>query len=188
MIEVDEYREAVLQITSINEGLYYFWSSAFGWAPDSAAELMEKSRLDWQCKLSKSLLNWEHLNDEKEGDLILAWANLGALLEGTMKLFLSVHLEDYKQDDSKKIFRSGKQVSPDSLTFDVMRQYFEEKSLFEEHHSLIALIQVRRNAIHAYQNREIGNFEEFVDKVKGYLEFLRGINTALPYPDDIFPF
>jgi len=32
-----------------------FWSNGHGWAPDEAATLMSKSRLDWQKELSKAL-------------------------------------------------------------------------------------------------------------------------------------
>jgi len=47
-------------------------------------------------------------------------------------------------------------------------------------------IQQRRNAIHAYKDREIGNHDEFLLDVKTYLKFLRYINERLPYPDDIY--
>ena len=77
-----------------------FWKAAHGWAPIEAAGLLSKARLDWQVSLSSSLRNW--LRDPpaalSDGDLILAWTNLGALIEGTLKLFLSVYYNDFQAD------------------------------------------------------------------------------------------
>lgn len=50
--------------------------------PLEAAELLSRSRLDWQVHLATCLRDW--LPGERkltEGHLILAWANLGALIE-----------------------------------------------------------------------------------------------------------
>ena len=50
----------------------------------------------------------------------------------------------------------------------------------------ILKIQQRRNAIHAFKNRGIGNFEEFHSDLKNYLIFLRKINNGLPYPSEVY--
>ncbi len=86
-------------IIDINEGLREFWSSAKGWAPIETSELLTKSRLDWQVDLSYCLRMWlSEDNRTTEGHLILAWANLGSLIEGTLKLFISVWYEHCKSD------------------------------------------------------------------------------------------
>lgn len=92
--------EAIKRIIKLNEGLCKFWSNSSGWAPIEAAQLLSKSRLDWQVELSRTLLIWTVTADdaEKNGRLILGWANLGSLLEGTLKLFLSVYYKDYQAD------------------------------------------------------------------------------------------
>ena len=41
-----------------------------------------------------------------DGELILAWANLGALLEGTLKLFFSIYYSDF-QTDIEALKRGG---------------------------------------------------------------------------------
>ncbi|WP_272480015.1 hypothetical protein [Aquibacillus koreensis] len=43
----------------------------------------------------------------EDGDLILAWANLGTLVEGTIKLFLSVYLNDYLDDSTNYKNKKG---------------------------------------------------------------------------------
>src|SRR5689334_20598189 len=84
--------EVVNRIIQLNKGMYEFWNTAKGWAPIEAAELLSKSRLDWQISLTEYLNNW--LNKEHDetdyASLILAWANIGSLVEGTIKLALSV--------------------------------------------------------------------------------------------------
>ena len=81
------YDVLVKKIVNIHKDIEGFWSNADGWAPNEANELLEKSRLDWQLSLSKCLNLWQNIPDES-GYLILAWANLGSLVEGTMKLFI----------------------------------------------------------------------------------------------------
>ena len=81
-------------------------------------------------------------------------------------------------------------IDPDSLEFERMRHFFKKRiwgNGDEEWDSWIEKIQKRRNAVHAYQDRDIGSFDEFFVDVRRYLEFLRRINDQLPYPDEIFP-
>lgn len=187
--------EVVKRIETLNLGLARFWTEAHGWAPIEAAGLLGKSRLDWQASLSSSLRLWlptppASLSD---GELILAWTNLGSLIEGTLKLMLSVFYENYRQDIDKLkkagAFHHKKQepVSPDNLSLDVLRKYVRERELVgTDGDTLIELVQKRRNAIHAYQDRPIGNDQEFQGAVRSYLVMLHAVNNRLPYPDDIY--
>ncbi|MEJ6120408.1 hypothetical protein MT390_00710 [Vibrio sp. 2-Bac 85] len=173
----------VESIISGNKQLADFWSNSHGWAPESAADLISKSRLDRQLSLSKTLLKWDFYSGCSDGDLILAWTNLGALIEGTLKLFLSVYYEDYS-DDINKIIRNGKQVDPDSLALENLKQFIRKKDLFDKKwYTYIELVQQRRNAIHSYKDRSIGDKEEFNDSVEKYLLFMRCVNSYLPYPE-----
>ncbi|MBP2132630.1 hypothetical protein J2128_000551 [Methanomicrobium sp. W14] len=122
--------------------------------------------------------------DENNGRLILAWVNLGSLVEGTMKLFLSVWYEDYKKDIDA-IRHKGDLIDPDSLSLDKLREFFKKKIWVkdgDDWDTWILKIQRRRNAIHAYKNRDIGTFEEFYYDVRVYLKFLLRINNQLLYP------
>ena len=161
--------------------------NAYGWAPENAAKLLEKSRLDWQVSLACFLRNWEHDPPEEETDaaLILAWVNVGSLAEGAMKLFLSVFLRDYEAAPD----RGGRvpQRGPEELGFEVLRQFFKREVLTEAQvtrwNPWLERIQQRRNAIHAYKDRDIGSFSEFRGAVKELREFLDDILGRLPYPD-----
>src|SRR5262249_49332910 len=149
-----------------------FWSKSHGWAPVEAAGLLSKSRLDWQVFLSETLYLWVKKPSHAltPGELILAWANLGSLLEGTLKTFLSVWYKDYAADvDNLKqadVFnkKKNKILEPDGLTLEPLRKYFKHKGLLsKESLALIELVQQRRNAIHAFKNKNIGTTKEFND-------------------------
>jgi hypothetical protein len=194
--------QVIQRIINLNEGLERFWSQSDGWASIESAELLTKSRLDWQSSLSRHLkvyLNPDLQQDH--GTLILAWTTLGALVEGTMKLFLSVWFEDYKSEDGKvdnKIIKNnkGELLGPDELALEKLKQFFALRIWPESIRKIwadlgsedwiewITLIQQRRNAIHAFKDRKIGTFAEFFINVEKYLGFLRKLSNTFPYPDD----
>ena len=108
-----------------------------------------------------------------------------------MKLLLSVYHKDYHTDidglKASNAFHNKKQapISPDVLPLDTLRSYFESKALLdEESRALVALVQKRRNAIHAFKDRPIGSGTEFLKAVRSYLAMLRHVNQRLPYPDE----
>ena len=96
-------QEVIDRIVSKNDGIARFWSTARGWAPLDAAKLLSKSRLDLQVSLARTLTLWVPPNvsaqaPDVDGRLILGCANLGSLVEGTLKWFLSVYYDNYKAD------------------------------------------------------------------------------------------
>jgi hypothetical protein len=179
--------EVIQRIVKLNHELCKFWSQSSGWAPIEAAQLLNKSRLDWQVQLSRTLLIWSDTSDTQntEGRLILAWVNLGSLLEGTLKLFLSVWHQSYVQD-VEAIKKNGKLQLPDGLQLDALRTFFKKQIWSDDFDKIVLNIQTKRNAIHAFKNKDIGTWEEYSSAVKDYLVVLRYINFRLPYPDDIY--
>lgn len=117
----------------------------------------------------------------------LAWANLGALVEGTLKVMLAVHLETY-QDDVDRILYRGKTVEPESAMLEKLRVFFAERIWVEGDpwDAWIRIIQERRNAIHHFKGRPIGTWKEYESNVRVYLCFASQVNSRLSYPDD-FP-
>ncbi len=179
--------EVVRRIIEINQWLCHFWSNAHGWAPREAADLMSKSRLDRQVSLSKCLNIWisDEMLKHEEGALILAWANLCSLIEGTLKLYLAAFYEDYQQED---IFndKKGKVADPDGLSLERLRVFFNKVKLWtDDWNSYVIQVQQYRNAIHAFKDREIGTFSDFETCVKKYLKMVDEFNLSLPYPDEI---
>jgi hypothetical protein len=181
--------EVVTRIVTLNTGLRDFWSKSHGWAPNDAADLLSRSRLDWQVSLSLSLRRWidPPSPDDEAAVQILAYANLGALVEGTLKLFLGVFYNDYRQDADAVTKKSTVQ-DPDGLTLEPLRQFFKDKiwvsTATDNWDPWIQRIQSRRNAIHAFKDRDIGTHSDVTTDIRRYLTFLRRINGQLPYPDD----
>ena len=188
--------DVIERIIKLNEGLASFWGNSRGWAPIEAAKILTKSRLDWQVSLSRQLKLFLNPIIEKEaGTLILAWSALGSLTEGTMKLFLSVWYNDYKNDIKAFKKKNDKIISPDTLTLEKLRVFFADSIYKENTRKLweiegaidwidwVLFIQQKRNAIHAFEDRDIGDFDIFFQNVRLYLQFLRNITDDFPYPD-----
>jgi len=179
--------DAINQIIKINSFICKFWTDVEGYATLNAAKLLNKSRLDRQVSLSYCLKIWLEKTEEnaEDGSLILAWTNLGSLIEGTMKLVLTVWYETYKKDINA-IKKKGELIDPDGLPFELLIQFFRKRIWKawkkKEWEDFVRHIQYRRNAIHSYKDREIGTFEEFFIYVQKYLELLILINNKLPYP------
>ena len=117
---------AIDQIIDLNERIRSFWhEQAGGWAPTKAANLLENSRLDRLVALSHNLRLWTQPRSEAEdeGRLILAWANLGILVEGTMTWFLCVWEDAYASNPMRS--RRGFDLDANRLTFEEMTRYFD---------------------------------------------------------------
>lgn len=161
-----------------------FWSDARGWAPESAAILLSQSRLDWLVALTCSLENWTSKDELHDGDLILAWANLGALTEGAMKLFLSVYVEDFLKHPPKND-KKGNPILPDQLSFEDLKVLLINKvGGFDQWKVFLNSVQHNRNAIHAFKHKDIGSQINFLDALEDFYQFLKEIHSKLPYPDD----
>jgi hypothetical protein len=163
-----------------------FWKSAHGWAPIEAAGLLNISMLEWQSSLSSILHRW--LSATSNCDLILAWANLGALVEGQLKLFLSIYYKDYTADADAIRDRHGRLTTPDRSTMEPLRQTFVKRIWTEgrDWNPYVERVQLHRNAIHAFRARDIGTFDDWRDELRTHLSFIRDINGRVPYPDSIY--
>lgn len=200
------------QVVELNLNITKFWKDVEGWAPMEAVELLSKSRLDRQVSLSRTLKLWlspsaekaDDYNLDSDGRLILGWANLGSLIEGTMKWFLSVFYKDY-MNDPHAIRKNDRLTDPDVLSLEPLRVFFN-RAIWMTHNDRthpvcpwsqpvcnlddwinwddwIAHVQQRRNAIHAFKNRELGTLDELERYIHGYNIFLNELNSRVPYPD-----
>jgi hypothetical protein len=161
-----------------------FWEDG-GWASQDAARLLDKSMLRWQVSLARSLARW--IGATSEGDLILAWANLGAIVEGQLKLFLCVYYDDYRSDVD--VISKGRELAdPDGCRLEALRQFFVKHiwNTRRNWNPYVEMVQQRRNAIHAFQKKDIGTFNEWASALRLHLSFLRDTGGGLPYPDEQF--
>jgi len=182
-------KQVVERIVTLSEGLRDFWSASHGWAPIEAADLLSRSRLDWQLSLARCLNRWIETPSAEDSAAvqILGYANLGSLVEGTLKLFLGVFYNDYKAD-AEAITKRGSIQDPDGVTIEPLRLFFKRRIWVsipsDDWDPWIQRLQVRRNAIHAFRDRDIGSHVDLIEDVRRYLIFVRRINSQLPYPDD----
>ena len=83
--------------------------------------------------------------------------------------------------------KKQKPLSPDGLTLEVLRKYCAVRDILSKDDlALMQLVQQRRNAIHAFKDRPIGDGAEFCESLRCYLQMLRNVITRLPYPDGIY--
>lgn len=154
-----------------------------GWAPPVATAVLSRSRLDRQASLCTCLRLWLDVPAaQSDGHLILAWVNLGSLVEGTLKLFLSVFAADYSR--TPKLDRKGKPRDPDTLGFDELRQFFKTTVWNPEQapwDAWLQCVQRRRNAIHAYKHTEIGAHDDFLSAVVGYRHLTQELDGQIPW-------
>jgi len=174
----------------VHDEIHTFWTNAHGWAPAQAAELLSKSRLDRLVSLAHTLSIWfiEAKREEHDGRLILAWANLGALLEGTLKFFLCVFLSDYRKNPIAKNRREGT-IDPDQLTLNDLKGFYEKYVWIESQRKIWSpwlqnMIEVR-NSIHAFRDRDIYSFEIFHKRTSEYLDLLIDLFDGVPWPSEL---
>ena len=79
----------------VAEGLSRFWSSARGWAPEGAADLLEEARLDRFLSFAHTLPDFVEpfSRESSEARLIVGYATLRSMSESLLKLFFSVYYE-----------------------------------------------------------------------------------------------
>jgi hypothetical protein len=153
-----------------------------GWAPRETSELLERNSLRRLLALARTLPSWLDSSMQSDGHLTLAWASLGALLEGSMRFFLCVYEPNYSQDP---VAHYGKTLAPDKLNLEFLRQFFSRANVWmsddaEERDRYVLSVQKRRNAIHAYQGRDIGTFDEFWESVQEYGQLIADLASRLP--------
>jgi hypothetical protein len=168
-------------IALLNNKISTFWRNSYGWAPAEAAELLGRSRLDRQVALSHTLRLWVEPEAKEgapdlEGRLILGWANLGALVEGSLSWYLCVYYDDFKKSLPDK--------KPDDKMLADLNDFYRDH-VSETWWDWIDKVRKRRNAIHAFTDRAVGSLNELEVDVRQYLYFLKELDESVPYPDEM---
>lgn len=184
----DPTERVLALIEAAHRDLASFWTDPTGWAPSEVASVFARCRLDRQAQLARCLRLWvaEGGPDDNEGRLILARANLGALVEGAMQLGLTVFHQDYSASDDAPRKKGELVEAPDAM-MEQLRVFFRDvfwlPAESQQWDSWVLNVQRRRNAVHSFTDRDLGTHAEFLADVRVYLAFLAAINERLPYPD-----
>ncbi len=162
-----------------------FWNTgARGWAPKEVSQKLEAARIDWLLDLTECLTIWNNKgNTMTNGELILAYANLGALVEGWLKLFYCIYYIDYCRNPLRE--GQGSMIEPNNLKFEKLKQ-FSRNILWDkcgDWDVWVTKIQNRRNAIHSFNDKEIGTPIEYFDDIDTYRKFILLIDARFLYPE-----
>lgn len=179
--------DQIAKTIRVCRALQQFWSSAHGWAPSSAAGMLEQARLDRQVAFAHTLHDYliPFSPETQESRQILGYVTLRSMCEGALKLFFSVWLEDYRGDSSAPTTRAGVVIDPADVTFDRLIAFFSQR-INSSHDAFLRRVQQRGNAIHSFKDRDIGTQQELIDDILAYGQFIVAISDGLPYPDGMY--
>ena len=175
----------ILTIQTNNTAL--IWKDVHGIAPDNAAKKLDIAMLDWQSELTKTLKIWIDKGlDMTVGELILARANLGAVVESWLRFFYCVFYDDYINQPMKN--KKGQILEPEKdMRFEDLKK-FSTGILWDDENSKDYLwvdsIQKKRNAIHSFTYKDIGSPLDFLLDVDYLCEFVDMILNHLPPVED----
>ena len=175
----------ILTIQTNNTAL--IWKDVHGIAPDNAAKKLDIAMLDWQSELTKTLKIWIDKGlDMTVGELILARANLGAVVESWLRFFYCVFYDDYINQPMKN--KKGQILEPEKdMRFEDLKK-FSTGILWDDEKSKdylwIDSIQKKRNAIHSFTYKDIGTPLDFLLDVDYLCEFVDMILNHLPPVED----
>lgn len=163
-----------------------FWAGgAGGWPPADTQESLSAAQLDWQVSLSHALYLWNAPVSEHDRDarLILAWAHLGALVEGTLKWFLCVYCADYSKNPVRK---KGANMKAGELMLFELSKFFRQEvwtpTQSDRWDPFLTKVRANRNVIHAFQRRQLADEQALADALEEYLEMIGVLDGQVPYP------
>jgi len=161
------------------------WKESYGIASNEAYFKIDKAMLNWHIELTNTLEIWLNKGlDMTDGELILAYANLGAVVESWLKFFYSVYYDDYCKNP---IIIKNKMVEPEGMKFEMLKNFSVEKlwnNKESEGYIWVDSIQHKRNAIHSFQFRAIGTPATFLDDIEHLYDFVDDVLSHLPPIED----
>lgn len=177
----------ILRIQTNNTAL--IWKESRGIAPNCVADKMDDAMLFWMAELTDTLKIWIDKGiSMKDGELILARTNMGALVESWLKFFYCVYYEEYIKNP--KTYK-GKMIEPDNMKFEDLKNYSNGK-LWDDNKSAMYIwvdkIQSYRNAVHAFKYRDIGTAEEFMSDMEEFYKYVNHILNCIPPLEDFVPY
>lgn len=183
-------RYEVLTILTNNAAL--IWKEARGITSDAAADKLDDAMLEWQSELTKTLKIWIDKGlSITIGELILARANLGAVVESWLKFFYCVYYEDYCKSPITN--NKGKMIEPEKASFDNLKEFSNGKlwdDASSSEYAWVDSVQHKRNAIHSFRYRDIGTQQDFLDDVDHLYDFVDNVLSHFPPLEDfieVFP-
>lgn len=165
------------------------WTEYSYMTSPSTSKKFEQAVLKWLFELTESLKIWIDKGEKlTDGELILAWTNLGSIIECWLKFFFCVYYEEYVKAPMYAT-NSGKKIEPENAKFDFLIKSnigILWESVEDHEYQWIRKIQQYRNAIHAFKKRKLGTPKEFLQSIKKLETFVYHILGFFPpIADDI---
>lgn len=164
---IDEYVSIVQSIKSMTRNELRHWTKTDKKVlPKNIQVILSDSRLDLIIEMTEALDIWFDKLIFSEADSILAYANLGALVESWLKFFYVIYIYDAKNSMSYTFFDSPKHYRKFNK---LVVQLENEKSLnniLELEHKILNLISaytVNPDKL-SFENLKVFNFKMFEDK------------------------
>ena len=180
----------VLRLQTNNMALV--WKESRGIAPDSVADKLDDAMLKWMSELTDTLKIWIDKGfTMTDGELILARTNMGALVESWLKLFYCVYYEDYMKNPLTQT-KKGKTITdePNNMRFEDLKN-FSKGILWDDDKDPLYVwvdkIQHYRNAVHAFNYRDIGTAKGFMSDMEEFYRYVNHILDHLPPIEDLLP-
>lgn len=161
------------------------WKKTRGISPNEVADKLDKAMLEWMSDLTQSLKIWiDKGQDMTDGELILARANLGSVVESWLRLFYTIYTEDY---NNNSISNKGKAIPPHKASFKDLQDYscdilWEDKNSKE--YIWVDSIRKKRNAIHSFEEKDIGTPQDFIEDINELYSFVERVMNQLPPIED----
>lgn len=174
----------ILKIKTKNQML--LWENVYGIASKQTAYKLDNAMLNWHYELTEALEIWIKKGlSMTDGELILARANLGAVVESWLKFFYCVYYDDYKKDPI--LNKKNKRVEPEKASFEDLEDFSKEKLWGDEtseRYLWVDSVRRKRNAIHSFKRKDIGTPQSFLDDVENLYIFVDEIVASLPPIED----
>lgn len=174
----------ILKIQTKNYALV--WKDVNGIADSQVANKMDTAMLDWIVELTNCLTIWiEKGQNMTVGELILARANLGALVESWLKFFYCVFYIDYLKNPKRN--RNGTIIEPNNMRLEDLKRFsigILWEDIQDKEYIWVEKIQYMRNAIHIFNYRDIGDNNEFMNDLETYYDFVDNIISHFPPIED----
>ena len=116
------------------------WKNVHGIVPNPSAKKLDIAMLDWQSELTKTLKIWIDKGlDMTTGELILARANLGAVVESWLRFFYCVFYDDYIKQPM--VNKKGKVLEPEKdMRFEDLKN-FSTGILWDDDKDLLYIVE-----------------------------------------------
>ncbi len=173
----------IKELVEMTEDIVTFWSRdviIMDWAPDEVADELTKISFSKVISIVHSLDLFVEKDVLTDGELLLAWTQLGSITEWYLKFFLCVSAVDYLKNP-KYWPNKVDVISPHDLKFEYAKQVFRAESILDlDLIHIIETIQYNRNAIHLTDSREIAGEDEYRTALHGFIKIVKEIYIRLP--------